>query len=163
MEAWLARLPAAHRSDLCGRLRSRDDYHFEAAFFELYLHTLFRNLGFRVQLHPRAGGKGGRPDFLLRSGSYSPFLVEAATVDELSTKGRAAHNRLVAIYDALNSIDCPDFFLHVKHFGHPGSPIPLRSLKRDVTAFLKTLEYDAVTELASEGDLDALPHMKGRV
>ena len=79
MEAWLAEVPKHHREGLAARLRNEDDQHFEAAFFELYLHALFRRLGFRPTLHPRAGGRGRRPDFLMES-AKTRFLVEAATV-----------------------------------------------------------------------------------
>src|SRR5829696_6330245 len=109
MQAWLDMVPHPHRRELAVRLRNRDDHHFEAAFFELYLQALLRGLGYAVRFHPRAG-RGKRPDFLIRSISGASLLFEAATVDEMSAAARAAKNRLVAIYDALNQIDCPDYF-----------------------------------------------------
>jgi hypothetical protein len=45
-EQWLDEVPHRHRNSLVSRLRSRDDHHFEAAFFELYLHALMRRLRF---------------------------------------------------------------------------------------------------------------------
>jgi hypothetical protein len=95
------------------RLRNRDNHHFDAAFFELYLHTLFRRLGYIAHVHPRAGGLNKRPDFLITENGQSRFLIEAASVTDASNTARAAESRLHAVYDALNRFHCPDYFLNV--------------------------------------------------
>lgn len=94
IEAWLVEFPKHHRQDLTCRLRSRADHHFEAAFFELYLHALFRRLGFSVRVHPRAGSRGKRPDFLLTETGRRRLLLEAASVSEMSDSARAEEARL---------------------------------------------------------------------
>jgi hypothetical protein len=156
LEAWLTLLPAVHRGELAIRLQSKDDHHFDAVFFELYLHVLAVCLGFSVIIHPRAGSRGKRPDFLLSMGGKR-ILLEAATVGELSEQGRAVRKRVAPIYDALNEIDCPDYFFHVEHTGEPATPIPTGALKRCVRQFLTTVHYDDVLALAASQKLDALP------
>lgn len=157
MQQWLDAVPARHRRDLAARLRSRDDHHFEAAFFELYLHALFKGIGLGVTLHPAAGNRGARPDFCISQDSGQSVLVEAATVDERSAEGRAAWKRLVAIYDSLNDLPCPDYFFHVEHFGEPATPIPLRALNRTVAAFVASLSYEAVCGVAATRGLEGVP------
>lgn len=156
IEALVRLVPAVHRRELATRLQSRDDHHFDAVFFELYLHSLAIGLGFTVAIHPRAGSRGKRPDFLLKRNAIS-LLLEAATVGELSEKGRAAEKRRLAIYDALNEINSPDYFFHVEHSGDPATPIPTGTLKRHVRHFLSTVRYDDVISIAASQRLEALP------
>jgi len=158
LEQWLLEYPTRYRSELRQRLRSPDNSHFLSAFFELYLFILWRRLGLRVQIHPRAGGRGGRPDFLIQSADGERILVEAAVVDESSATDRAARTRLQDAFDALNQLECPDYFLHVEHAGVPATPIPLRRLKARVRDVVHTLDYEATRELLRRAGFDALPN-----
>lgn len=51
MSAWLNSAPARHDPDLRGRLQSKDDAQFEAAFWELYLYQTYQRRGYRVTIH----------------------------------------------------------------------------------------------------------------
>jgi len=159
MEEWLAQTSHSHRRDLAARLQSRDDHHFEAAFFEMYLGALFAALGYQVQRHPRAGSRGRRPDFLVKHADFLPTLVEAATVDELTAPARAARNRLIAIYDMLNTLHTPDFFFRIDTDGEPSTPVPLRTLRRHVEHFVQSIEYVNVSQAATDHGLDGMPTM----
>lgn len=143
--------PAHHRKEIAGRLRSRADHHFEAAFFELYLHALFQRLGYSVRVHPRAGSRDKRPDFLVTGDGGRGLLVEAASISELSDTARAEESRLKALYDALNRISCPDYFLNVEHYGQLSSPVPGDQLRRSIRQFLSGLDYEAVRTQARDG------------
>jgi hypothetical protein len=158
MDAWLAEVPRHHRAELVTRLRNLDDHHFEAAFFELYLHALFRRLGYRLQLHPRAGGRGRRPDFLATSASQA-FLVEATTVDETSTTERGERARLKAVFDAINAVECPDYFLHVEHSGHLATPVSGRQLRHAITSFIGQLDYESLSIAVQKQGMDGMPSM----
>jgi len=156
MEGWLAEFPSRHREEITKRLRNRDNHHFEAAFFELYLHTLFRRIGYSVRIHPRAGNLNKRPDFLVTGDGGSRLWIEAASVSELSDAARAEEARLNVVYDALNRVHCPDYFLNLQHYGELTSPLPGEKLRQELRQFLKSLEYEKVRTLA-EGGLARLP------
>jgi hypothetical protein len=158
IERWLTEVPCRHRRPLISRLRSSEDHQFDAAFFELYVHALLRRLGCSVKFHPRAGGKGGRPDFLVKAPEGEGVLVEATNVEEYSDAGRAARARLEAVYDLLNEMEVPDYFFHVTHYGLPESPVPGRKLRHEIRQFLKAVDYDSVRSAATKG-LNALPRM----
>ena len=160
VEDWLAAVPKPHRSELASRLRTTEDHHFEAAFFELYLHELCRRLGYHVTCHPRAGTKGRRPDFFMRS-PHTRFLIEAATLSA-SNRERAEESRRSVLIDALNSLDCPDYFLRIEHVGTLKTPPSLRQLRHDVRRFLANLEYDAVREAVQTGGIESAPAMTFR-
>ena len=110
MESWLAEFPRKHQGEMAKRLRARDNHHFDAAFFELYLHTLFCRLGYIVRVHPRAGRLNKRPDFLITESGRGGLLLEAASVSETSATARAEESRIHAVYDALSRFHCPDYF-----------------------------------------------------
>jgi len=77
LNAWVDRFASLHDdtdiSDLVGRLRSKEDIAFYAAFWELYLHELFVRLGFSIEVHPESG-KDTRPDFRLTRDGREIYL-----------------------------------------------------------------------------------------
>jgi hypothetical protein len=156
VESWVSEFPWQHRKEITRRLRNRDNHHFQAAFFELYLHALFRGLGYAVRVHPRAGSRNKRPDFLIRENRRG-LLIEAASVTEVSDKARAEQSRLSAAFDALNRVHCPDYLLNVEHYGELTSPLPGDKLRHKLRIFLGGLDYEAVRNMAKRG-LPNLPH-----
>jgi hypothetical protein len=156
MEIWLAEFPRQHRAEIATRLRTRDNRHFDAAFFELYLHALVRRLGYVVRVHPRAGGRKKRPDFLITEAGQCGLLIEAASVTDTSAFARAEESRRHAVYDALNRFHCPDYFINLQHYGELTSNLPGARLRRELRQFINSLDYDAVRKLAEHG-LEHLP------
>ncbi len=129
---------------------------FEGAFFELYLHALFRRLGYQIEVHPEAGGSGKRPDFRMTSQNGESFFCEGASVGQ-SRRTRAQQSRINDAYNAMQSIDSPEVFLVVEHFGVPETPVPLNELKKLVERFLAGLDYEQLRLIADCGDSDLLP------
>jgi hypothetical protein len=159
VEEWLEEVPHPHRREMISRLRSEDNHHFEAAFFELYLHALFRRLQCSLRLHPRAGSHGRRPDFLVTTHRGARLLLEAATVEESSRQGSAERARLNTAFDALNRVSCPDYFLHLTHHGDLQSPLPGSRLRRQLERFISEQNYERVREIAAAGSMEDLPTM----
>lgn len=90
MESWLAQYPRVHRGEMIARLRTRDDEHFFAAFFELYVFMLLRQLGHYVRVHPRAGRRMSkrRPDFAAVAADGNSAIVETVLAYEESATQR---------------------------------------------------------------------------
>src|SRR6202012_3159178 len=63
LERWFAEYPAHDAKDLRGRFRDKDPARHYAAWWELYLFRVFRQLQFRVDVHPSLPGTPARPDF----------------------------------------------------------------------------------------------------
>ena len=76
LEQWFERYPEESKKDLRSRLRKRDENH-DSAFFELFLHQLFRSLGLSPVVHPRTRAGRGRPDFSITGGTGDAWYVEA--------------------------------------------------------------------------------------
>ena len=76
LERWFEHYPEDSKSDLRARFR-RSDHNHESAFFELFLHEVFRRLDLAPEVHPEPRNGHGRPDFAVRARSRATYYVEA--------------------------------------------------------------------------------------
>ena len=139
VEDWASRVPDAARRDIVARLRSSSDRQSGAAFWELYLHETFVQAGYAVEVHPSVDGPRP-PDFRVTRGA-DRFYVEATCVFGARTDAGAIARRQ-ALYDAVESIHSPNFFLsiNVEAIG-PNAPAT-RKLRRDLERWLAGLDPD---------------------
>jgi hypothetical protein len=151
LEAWYTEYPDPD-GDLRGRFREHDIRQHAAAWWELYIHTLFRRLGYAVAVHPEI--PTGRPDFLVTRGD-SRMYVECAVLFEDGS--RKVSDSEAWLKDCIDAARNPDFMVGVRieHFGS------LRPKKRHVTRqiedWLESLDYDPVREAASGGTGTGFP------
>lgn len=140
---WFSRLPESEQRDIRGRFQSKTQRQAWAAFWELYLHELFLRLGFNIEHHPVLPSSSARIDFHL-TGNEQDFYVEAVIVAEPDEDDRA--NRLnAAIRDAIDKIPSGDFFVFLEVPRAGNSYPPFRRMIHELTAWLNTLDADAVT------------------
>jgi hypothetical protein len=157
LEEWFARLSPAVRRDLRGRFRSpKSDQHF-GAFWELYLHQLFLSLGFRVEANPTVPGtEGTRPDFLVSKEDRPLFYIEA-TLALSSDAERTSNRHADEVYDTLDKLKSPDFFLDIQVAGRPAGPVPGADLRAKLEPWLRTLDPEKITDQIEKIDLDSVP------
>ena len=160
LESWFSRYPAAGQAELRARFRSPDDVHHHGAFFELYLHELLVLLGYHVELHPHLDGTDRRPDFYAERGQGDAFFLEAIVATDKSVRELAAEARLNQVYDALNAVKSPDFFIGVEAPEGPPTPPPGKALRAAVESFLQGLDPDWLAEAFQRSGFGALPRGK---
>jgi hypothetical protein len=149
LEEWFAHWPADDRNDLRGRLQAKDGVQFAGAFWELYLHEVYRRLGFECQREPEMPDSEKRPDFLMWSAQTS-FYLEATVVDYAS-KEAAERKRQEVVLDMIEAADHPDFALRI-HQLTPGDSQPSRrEVVGAVEHWLGTLDWQ--TEIDRLGEL----------
>lgn len=159
LEDWFSRYPAGEQADLRGRLRSPDDSHHRAAFFELFLHELLLRLGCRVQIHPSPSEATTKcPDFLVESPNDTPFYTEAVLASDESAQETAARARMNTVYDALDRMDSPNFFIGMNLRGAPQTPPPVKQIRSFLIKRLASLDPDEIASYLESAGLDALPH-----
>jgi hypothetical protein len=156
-ERWFRHYPDKHKRDLRARYRSQSQPHHGAAFFELYLHQLFLSIGCTIEVHPHLSGSSSRPDFLVRTSSGTQCYVEAVLADGSSEEKRAAGRRAARVYDCLNQIHSPDFFLNIRIEGSPRTSPPQSRLRQDLEEWVGSLDYDAIVSLYEQGRRDEVP------
>jgi hypothetical protein len=145
---WLAAYPVDEQRSLISRFRRTDRRGFLGAFWELYLHELFRRLGFRIELHPEVAASTHRPDFRLHRGT-TVIYVEAVTVYEPQ-----AHSpddaRLAPLLATVNRISSPRFRLSVDARQIASTPLALTRLTDELESWFQILDTEADTNPARD-------------
>ena len=106
---WFINYPVSEQNEMKSRFKKT----FSSAFYELFIHELFRRQGFEVIVHPNVPNSSKKPDFLIRKGGFE-FYLEAKVAKEKSHQEEAQENRINYLYDSINKIRSPNFFLDIK-------------------------------------------------
>jgi hypothetical protein len=142
LESWFARYPLEHQPELAGRFRAAGRRALEPPFFELFLHELLLRLGCRLTVHPQLTGTERRPDFLVESDGGTSFLLEAAVVSDEAREETAARRLEDGIYDSLNELESPNFFLSMRINERSTQSPSGRRMRQFLTSRLTDLDPD---------------------
>lgn len=152
MNVWVTHVPPRHRPDLAARLRSKNDDQFNAAYLELYLHETFIRLGLSVECHPEISGRR-QPDFRVDDGDTSIY-VEARHIVRRSDTERGQGQRTAAVYDALNEMDSPNFFVWIEVVTAGRQELGKRALRNAAEDWLGSLDPDHVNTIIRQHGID---------
>lgn len=142
LESWFAKYPSQHQPELAGRFRAVGKRGLEPPFFELFLHELLLRLGFRLTVHPQLTDTDRHPDFLVQSDGGVSFFLEAAVVSDEPSEETAARRLEDSIYDSLNQLESPNFFLRMQ-VNERGTQTPSgRRMRHFLTSRLTDLDPD---------------------
>lgn len=151
LEQWFAEWPADGRADVRSRFRSSDNRNFLGAFWEIYLREVFRKQGFDISAHPAVPGSPYHPDFLLSRGDES-FYIEA-TVVHPSLAEEAAQKLESAIYDTLDQLDSPNFFLEIEICTRGTGAPPVTRHRKRIEQWLAGLSPSAVQNALDQSNM----------
>ena len=143
MNQWFAAYPESARADLRGRFRSKVHGQHAGALNELFLHELFRRLGYRLDVTPVGSDNVSRPDFLLTSDATPNFDLEA-TVAEISVEERKRRQRANVIYDTIDRIRSPNFMLAIESWSGPDTDLPSRKLRDELREWIDGLDFNSI-------------------
>jgi len=159
LEQWFDQYPEEAKTDLRERFRSPIDVQHQAAFFELYVHRLVSCMGYELKPHPDIPGSSSHPDFLVCKGGTAVLYLEI-TIAASSAEEQAQEKRAAVVYDTLNGLDSPNFFLHIDVRGAPKTPPAGARLREDLHKWLAPLDPDVIARRLSEFGLDGLPTLE---
>jgi hypothetical protein len=157
LEHWFSRYPSAHAANLRHRFRDKNDVLHRGAFFELFLHEMLLRLSCTVEVEPEVPGTPNRPDFRVTPPDRAQFYLEATVSTGESKEAAAARARTECVYDAINEIDSPDFWINVEVRGTPVSPVPRNKLMKFLAENLTSADYDDITHRYEQSGFDDLP------
>lgn len=126
----------ADRGDLRARFRSDDDFQHGAAAWELYVHELWRRLGWKLTPHP-VTPDGRRRDFLVERGP-DRFILECA-VDNASQQQAGAERRWAEVWTAFKTLVCPTLRLTIDRRGIGANSLSTAALVAEAQANLNAL------------------------
>lgn len=109
LNQWFEEYPPEEKNELKSRFKKT----FSSAFYELFIFSVFKNQGFEIVIHPEVPNSRKRPDFLLKKGNVE-FYLEAKEARDKTIKQEAEGKRKNQIYDTLNKIESPNFFLRIE-------------------------------------------------
>lgn len=139
IEDWFSRHREAAQPDVRARFVPLTVVSLTGRFW-LYVHETLRRSGFDLICHPEVPGTARRPDFLARGGE-SDFYVEARAISK-SDEWVAAENRRNVVYDALNTIESPDFYLWIDVDQQGPTDLATRPLRQALVRWLGSLDAD---------------------
>jgi hypothetical protein len=139
LEEWFADYPTGEQQNLKNTLQNEAYSHHLGAWWELYVFTVYRKLGFSVDLHPAVPGTDGRPDFLVTKDDAS-YYVECTVVSPSEHNGARDEPSERWIHTALNTVTSRHFHLGVsiERLGREEPSIP--KVIRDIEDWLSTLD-----------------------
>ncbi|MBL7074300.1 hypothetical protein ISS37_03560 [candidate division KSB1 bacterium] len=156
LEQWFELFPFEAQSELRSRLRSKDDRQHLSAFFELYLYELLSQSGFCVKVHPNIEDQKTHPDFSVLKGGKPQFYLEATLSSSSETK-KSATARENRVYDVINKMDSPNFFIGIRVRGTPATPPPGNKIRRFLEAKLAKLDPDEIAKRFKVDGFKAIP------
>ena len=160
LEDWFSRYPQSDRSELRQRFRSHDGYNHSSAFFELWLHELLLRLGCSIKVHPTLPATTRRVDFFVESPRGNDFYLEAIHVTGESGQQSKSQARLNTLYDSLNYLNSPDFFIHLDVSGAPISPVQATKIRSWLERELSNLNPELINRFVELRRLDLLPRWR---
>lgn len=156
LDVWFAELPAGEQDELRRRFQTGKYGEILSALWQLYLHALLIRTGLNVTPHPTLAASGRRPDFLAVAEDGASFYLEAAVVVEPDEQ--AARRRVLgAIWDQINAVPSPRFWLRVYLDAEGAQPPPATRLQPILAEWLAALDYDRAVALARAKRFDDLP------
>lgn len=158
MENWFSRYPQDGQYELRARFRSPDDIQHKGAFFELYMHALLSHLGYRVEAHPAILLSSTHPEFLVHKEGVPIFYLEA-TLAAGPSEETAADKRESAVYDTIDKMHSPKFFIGVKVEMSTAKAPPGRKWRNNLETWLSGLDPDEIGATMKPGGLEDLPSL----
>ncbi len=160
LEDWFSYYHDEHKEQLRNSLTVRDQGQHLGAWWELYIFSLYRCLGYSIdEIHPELDLEGvdTTPDFLVTRDGESMY-VECTVVS--ATDGPVTDNPGIeaAIYDAINEISDPNFLIRLQIKTEGKEQPRKKHIKAGIGNWLKGINPDDVlADITTTGDLDALP------
>lgn len=152
LESWFGRFPASGQRELLRRFQSSATHETVEAFWELYLHELFKLSGCNILLHPDLPDSNHKPDFLIEWGSSQSAYVEA-TVLGLTRRERETIQRQSEFLDRLDELHIDNFWLDIEIYRDTPLIPSIGSLRDWLNTWLAPLnpdDYISMTKEASE-------------
>lgn len=155
-EEWFREIPQNEQLDLQQRFRSPIERHHRSAMFELFLHHFLLRCGFQVEFHPDVPGVTRHPDFLVSRDERELFYLEAIAASN-SVREEAETNRINQVYDTLNDLQSPDFYLGMRLEGAPETQPAGARLRGELGRWLATLDRQAIQQSYLEERYEDIP------
>lgn len=150
IDSWFADYPTDAKQDLRSRFREADAPQHYGAWWELYVYTLHRRLGYEVAIHPTLPGTSRQPDFLVSRGDAAAY-VECAVYLSRSGSTSDGGGERGWIFEATNQASDPNFMVDIE-IRRAGTERPKAAeIVKPLEQWLSSLNPDDVADQISRG------------
>lgn len=158
LEEWFERYPSCEKNRFLKDFQTDNSY---SAFFELYLHELLFQLGYKIDPHPKIlDKKQTHPDFLVTDSCGLSFYLEATIVTGKSKKERDKEQLIYIIYDEINKLEFSKFYIGMNIDKKPKGSFSVRKLKKFLVDKMKNIDYDDICEKYKHNDSSLIPRWR---
>lgn len=156
LENWFFEYPELEQKELKNRFKKD----FDSAFFELFLHQLFRKLGYQIIIHPELKNSTKRPDFLIIK-EESRTYVEAKICYDKTKEEMAFDRRQNEFYDQFNKVRVKGFLLRIEKLNFITAHQPrVKELIALIEYEVKKLDPVQMTSDIEKYGFDVIPRIK---
>jgi len=139
LNKWQSNYPIFEQKELENRIQTE----FSAVFYELFIHEIFHNLGFKSAIHPSITGTNSTPDFLFEK-KDKRFYIEAKLKieEERSARELDIENK---VFRTITEIPISDFLISINEFEIREGKYPsLKALSNKLTKELSLIDPDSL-------------------
>lgn len=141
IEDFLQKYPMEEKPRIIKDLKSKEDYDFLSAFFEIYLYNLMLCLGANeIVIHPSLPSGNTKPDFLIKFPNSCEFYLEAKLIYQspLMSKNKKLLTQLKAEIDKAFKGTRYNFHIHAVQ-GEMDNSLSFRKISQDLFSWVQTL------------------------
>lgn len=151
LENWFSEIPNSEKDSIKRSfIKSFDD-----SFYELFLHNLFKKLGYKVKIHPNIEGTTKKPDFLIEKDGVEIY-VEAKISKDKNSKEEALEKMTNQFYDSMNKLRSNNFMIGITEVSFISGKQPkTRKIVQELENKLSKLNPDIVQEEMNTRGFDA--------
>lgn len=148
---WFSEYPNIEQAELAGRFCDDDYVQHISAWWELYIFTLFRRLGYEMAIHPDMLNTTRKPDFLATQNNVSMY-VECVTFQSGigPVTGQGAGER-AWIFEATNQASNPNFLVDIEIHRSGNQRPKAGEIVRPLESWLSSLDPDEVLQQIDAG------------
>lgn len=147
VEHWYTHYPD-NNGDLRARFRQDATHQHLSAWWELYTFSLFRHLGYQIDVHPLVDGTTKRPDFRIVRDSLVAYVECTAMAEDWEWTNSDSGAWLL---DCINRAQNPDFMVDLT-MERIGTQRPrARAIIAPIEQWLASLDWDVVSRDVASG------------
>ena len=110
-------------------------------------------------IYPTINENRTKPDFLIESSSGTRYVLEGTLITGVSRKVSNEDKLLNKVIDALDQMDSPDFFLHMRVRGTPRTQPPTNRIIKYLETELEKYDPDEIYQIYKDEGLKLLPQI----
>lgn len=156
LNTWFRKYPKQEQNELKSRFKKT----FSSAFYELFIHELFRTQKFKIEIHPEVPNSTKRPDFLMKKGNVE-FYVESKETKNKSDAEAALENKINQLFNSINNIKSPNFFLKIEELKIKTEKQPsVRNFTNFIEKEFNKYKAEQVSQQIKEYGIETKPHFE---